>query len=150
MIEAKVKGMGVSPGLFGNSVSVILTVEDSDNMLPILIGTAEAIAIDAMFSNNPPPRPLTHDLISTVIMAIGGSIIKIEITELRGTIFYAKIFLQKNDTILEIDARPSDAIALALRAKASIFIEEELFRFHSKPQEMFVKPPPDPGSRRRF
>jgi bifunctional DNase/RNase len=96
--------------------------------LPIVIGIAEVVAIDRRVKGSPAPRPMTHDLLDNIMECLGARIQKIVINDLRKHTFYAKIFLKKGERTIEIDSRPSDAIALAVRSKADIYVAEEVFR----------------------
>ena len=100
------------------------------------IGRAEARAIAMELASQKFQRPLTHDLMKTVIQGLGAKIRKVCIEDLKNNTFYAKIFIEKDDEIVGIDARPSDSIALALRAKSPIFIAEELLREQPDTAEM--------------
>jgi bifunctional DNase/RNase len=107
---------------------VILQELSGSRILPIWIGRAEARAIAMELASQKFQRPLTHDLMKTLIQGLGAKIRKVCIEELKNNTFYAKIFIEKDDEIVGIDARPSDSIALALRAKSPIFIAEGLLR----------------------
>ncbi len=131
MVKAKINGLALD--VTSNSPVVVLAPEEGDLVLPIWIGHFEAWAIAMELSGVASKRPLTHDLLNGVIGRLGGSVAKIEVTELREQTFYAKIFVNRNGQTLEIDARPSDSIALALKAKAPIFVNEDLFQ--SRPQQ---------------
>lgn len=131
MVKAKINGLALD--VTSNSPVVVLAPEDGDLVLPIWIGHFEAWAIAMELSGVASKRPLTHDLLNGVIGQLGGSVTKVEVTELREQTFYAKIFVNRNGQTLEIDARPSDSIALALKAKAPIFVNEELFQ--ARPQQ---------------
>ncbi len=106
---------------------IILKEKDGSRQLPIVIGLAEAAAIKMHVSNIKPPRPLTHDLLKNIIEETGFRLDKIVITRLEGNTFYARICLSGDKRTVDIDARPSDSIALALRAGAPIFVEEDVF-----------------------
>lgn len=93
---------------------------------PILIGIVEAAAIDRKIRDIRTPRPLTHDLLSSVITSIGARLERIVINALRDNTFYAKLVLQCNGNTVEVDSRPSDAVAVATRLDAPIFVEEEV------------------------
>ncbi|MGE5308220.1 MAG: bifunctional nuclease family protein [Deltaproteobacteria bacterium] len=98
-------------------------------MLPIVIGLAEVLAIRSKISGSSSPRPLTHDLLFSAITALDARVQSIRIDKLEDNIFFAKLVLQKADgSAVEVDARPSDSIALAVRAKCPIFVEEEVIR----------------------
>ena len=103
---------------------VILKVKDSDRYLPIWIGAAEADAIAVKLQDVNVPRPLTHDLLSAIITSMGATVNQVIVSDLNNDTFYAKIIIQHNGTTKEIDARPSDAIALAVRTDAPIFAED--------------------------
>ncbi|MGB8656881.1 MAG: bifunctional nuclease family protein [Candidatus Zixiibacteriota bacterium] len=126
MIEAKVNGLALD--MTSNSPVVILSSPDSDRLLPIWIGHYEALAIAMELSGVTSRRPLTHDLLKSVITTMGGKVNKVEVTELKEQTFYAKIYVQVNGSVLEIDARPSDSIALALKTKVPLYVSDELFQ----------------------
>lgn len=103
---------------------VILKVKDSDRYLPIWIGATEADAIALKLQDMNVPRPLTHDLLGSVISSLGAQVSHILVSDLSDDTFYAKIVLEFDGGQVEIDSRPSDAIALAVRANAPIFAED--------------------------
>ena len=103
---------------------VILKEKSSDRYLPIWIGPAEADSIAVKLQDLSVARPLTHDLLNLVITSLGGSVSHIVVSDLQNDTFYAKIFIQRNGDNLEVDSRPSDAIALAVRVKVPIYVEE--------------------------
>ncbi len=105
---------------------VILKEKDADRYLPIWIGPAEADAIAVKLQNVSVPRPLTHDLLRSVISSLGAVISHIIVSDLDHDTFFAKVVLQSNGATMEVDARPSDAIALAVRAQAPIYVDEEV------------------------
>lgn len=125
MLEAKVEGLALD--MTTNSPVVILAPSTIEKVLPIWIGHAEAWGIAMELSGVKPRRPMTYDLLRTVIRSMGGTVDRVEITELVEQTFYARIYLQANGKTFEIDARPSDSIALALKANARIFVNEQLF-----------------------
>ena len=100
---------------------VILRVKDSNRYLPIWIGPSEAESIALKLQEVVVPRPLTHDLLRSVIVALGATVSRIVVSDLSNDTFYAKVVLQYNGTTMEVDSRPSDAIALAVRTDAPIF-----------------------------
>lgn len=122
MHEMTVDSIRVSPMNYQRVV--ILREKDSDRYLPIWIGPAEADAIAVKLQDLNVPRPLTHDLLGTIIDSLGGSIKHILVNDLHNDTFYAKITIQSNGEAKEIDCRPSDAVALAVRAQVPIFAEE--------------------------
>jgi hypothetical protein len=106
---------------------VILRDKPGRRQLPIWIGTAEARSIALEIENYETPRPNTHDLAHRVIQELDGEIVRAVVTELRAGTYYASLFLRVRSNIVEVDSRPSDAIALALRAGAPIFVRAPLF-----------------------
>jgi uncharacterized protein len=125
---------GVSFDLVGKQPIVLLKTADGNKFLPIWIGHPEAAAILMKLQSQPPPRPMTHDLLSDMLDQLGAQIVRITVTELRENTFYAQITVQQDGSEIEIDSRPSDAIALAIRAEAPIFaadrvIEESAIEF---------------------
>jgi len=105
---------------------VILKEEATERYLPIWIGPAEANAIAVKLQGAAVPRPLTHDLLHSVIEALGAKVDSIIISDLENEIFYAKIILNVNGNKVEVDSRPSDGLALAVRAGVPIFVEESV------------------------
>ena len=105
---------------------VILKERDADRYLPIWIGPAEADAIAVKLQDVSVPRPLTHDLLSSVITTLGGGVNHVVVSDLENDTFFAKVIIQVNGQTSEVDCRPSDAIALAVRAEAPIFVEESV------------------------
>ena len=125
---------GVSFDMVGKQPIVLLKTVTGNKFLPIWIGHAEAAAILMKLQGAETPRPMTHDLLSEVVSELNAEIAKITVTELRENTFYALITLVINGSEVEIDSRPSDAIALAVRAGAPIFaadsvIEESAIEF---------------------
>ena len=117
---------GVSFDLVGKQPIVLLKTADGNKFLPIWIGHPEAAAILMKLQSQAPPRPMTHDLLSDMLEQLGAQIIRITVTELRENTFYAQITVQQDGSEVEIDSRPSDAIALAIRADAPIFAADEV------------------------
>ena len=121
-IEMTIKGLMVDP--ITNMPIIILRDKDGQRVLPIWVGVFEANAIALQIENVTTPRPMTHDLLKNVIHDLRGRIDKIVVSDLKENTFYALIYLRVNGDVMAIDARPSDAIALALRTRAPIFVEE--------------------------
>ncbi|MCJ7459488.1 MAG: bifunctional nuclease family protein [candidate division Zixibacteria bacterium] len=127
MREVKINGLALD--MTTNSPVIILAPLDSEELLlPIWIGHFEAWAIGMELSGLSSNRPLTHDLLKSSIESLGGKILKVEVTKLVNQTFYATIYVEMDGTIKEIDARPSDSIALALKAKVKIYVADELFQ----------------------
>lgn len=125
MIQVRVASLAMDPKT--NSPVVLLEGVEAAGVMPIWIGPPEANAILMSLQNQTFERPLTHDLLRIIIEGLDARVSKIVITELRGATFFARIHLQRGDEVVTIDARPSDSIALALRTKAAIFVDTELF-----------------------
>ncbi len=123
-IEMTIKGLMVDP--ITNMPIIILRDKDGQRVLPIWVGVFEANAIALQMENVTTPRPMTHDLLKNVIADLKADIQKIVVSDLRENTFYALIYLVVNGEPVAIDARPSDAIALALRAQAPIFVEDRV------------------------
>jgi uncharacterized protein len=117
---------GINLDLFSSSPIVILKVEDENRYLPIWIGQPEARSILMKLQNQEFSRPLTHDLAVSLVAELGGSMQKVTVTELRDSTFFAVISVEIEGRTVEIDSRPSDAIALAVRAGAEIFAADEV------------------------
>ena len=123
-IEMTIKGLMVDP--ITNMPIVILRDKEGQRVLPIWVGIFEANAIALQIENISTPRPMTHDLLRNVIRDLKASVQKIVVCDLQENTFYALIYLGLNGETLAIDARPSDAIALALRTRAPIFVEDSV------------------------
>jgi len=122
LIEMQVEMVGVSP--IDNSPLVLLREKAGERYLPIAIGLLEARNISVTLSNSPVPRPLSSDLTSSIITRLGANVQSVTINDLRDSTFYASIMLTHHWTRLEIDSRPSDAIAVALRVGAPINVTQ--------------------------
>ena len=117
---------GVSFDLVGKQPIVLLKTAEGNKFLPIWIGHPEAAAILMKLQSASTPRPMTHDLVTDMLEQLGAQVTRITVTELRENTFYARITLRRNGTTLEIDSRPSDAIALAVRCDAPIFAADDV------------------------
>ena len=117
---------GVSFDLVGKQPIVLLKTAEGAKFLPIWIGHPEAAAILMKLQGASAPRPLTHDLLVNILGELEVEVLRVTVTELRENTFYASITVQQNGSEIEIDSRPSDAIALAVRAEAPIFAAEEV------------------------
>jgi len=123
-IEMTIKGLMVDP--FSNTPIVILRDKEGQRVLPIWVGVFEANAIAQQIENVAPARPMTHDLLRNVIRDLNATVEKIVVCDLQENTFYAMIHLAINGETVAIDARPSDAIALALRTRSPIFVEDSV------------------------
>jgi uncharacterized protein len=124
MVEVKVQSLGLDRS--SNTPVVILQEEDGERVLPIWIGPGEASAIAMEMAGMKFSRPLTHDLFASVILGMGGSLLRVMITKVVENTYYAELIIQRNAEVISVDARPSDSIAIALRMAASIFTTEDL------------------------
>ena len=125
-VEMKVRGLALDP--LSNMPIIILRDEEDKRSLPIWVGIFEANAIALELEKIPTPRPMTHDLIKNILEAIEARVLKIVVTDLRENTFFAELHLQVGEGEYTVDSRPSDAIALALRVGAPIFVNEEVVR----------------------
>ncbi len=126
-IQCEILGLSSSPST-GGVYAILLKEVNGVRRLPIIIGAFEAQAIALEIEGIKPPRPLTHDLLKQVIDNLGATVIEVIIDELRENTFYAKILLEVSTLSNEIDSRPSDAIALAVRAQAPIYVAEKVMQ----------------------
>ena len=126
MLEMTVDSIRVSPMNYQRVV--ILKEKESDRYLPIWIGPAEADAIAVKLQELSVPRPLTHDLLGTIIDSMGGAIEHILVNDLENDTFYAKIAIKANGDIKEIDCRPSDGMVIVTRLGAPIYLAPQLFK----------------------
>jgi bifunctional DNase/RNase len=124
-VPVKVRGVYFVSTITGPQ-AVVFIAADNDRMVPIYIGLAEAISIDIALRNETTPRPMTHDLMKAVMDNFSIKIDRILIDDLDEQVFYARLMLKDTGKEIEIDARPSDCIALAVRTNASIFIDPEI------------------------
>jgi len=124
MRKMEVDKLGID--LLSHDPVIVLKDAEGKRFLPIIIGPYEATAIALALEGTPVPRPLSHDLMKAIILALKANVQKIEIHDIRDNTFFAKIVLESNGNTIEVDARPSDSIALALRMKAPIYVSERI------------------------
>ncbi len=124
MVEVEIDSIRVS--LMSQHRIVILKDMTSDRFLPIWIGPYEAEAITVSLQEMEVARPLTHDLLRNVLESLGADVRRVNITELRDDVFYARIVVEVNGEVMEIDSRPSDALALAVRVHVPVFVDESV------------------------
>ncbi|GAB4244243.1 MAG: bifunctional nuclease family protein [Acidobacteriota bacterium] len=124
--EFRIKGLMMDP--ITNSPIIILQDVEKSTLLPIWVGIFEANAIALQIERVDTPRPMTHDLLKNILLQLGAEMEKVVVTELRDNTFYAVIYLRKGDELILIDSRPSDAIALALRMDAPIYVTDEVIQ----------------------
>ena len=124
MLEMKVKGLALDPST--NMPIVILKDLEEERALPIWVGIFEANAIALEMESVPTPRPMTHDLIKNILEETEATVLRIVVNDLKDNTFYAEIYLSLNGNEVAIDSRPSDAIALALRVDAPIYVAKKV------------------------
>jgi bifunctional DNase/RNase len=117
---------GVSFDLVGKQPIVLLKTAEGNKFLPIWIGHPEAAAILMKLQSATTPRPMTHDLVTDMLEQLGAQVVRITVTELRENTFFAQITVQQDGSEIDVDSRPSDAIALAIRADAPIYAADEV------------------------
>ncbi len=125
---------------------VVLREEEGTRILPIWIGPPEAMAIRRLLAEEPFPRPLTHDLIALIVEGLKARVTRVVIHKLEESTFFATIFVEREQSVLSVDARPSDSIAVALRTQAPLFVNEELLQeppAEGEPADSDDPPPPD-------
>ena len=125
-VEVQIRGLMLDP--VTNMPIVVLKDVASDTVLPIWVGIFEANAIALEIEKVSTPRPMTHDLIKTLLLGLGTGIRKVVVSELKDDTFYAVIWLDKDGDLISVDSRPSDALALALRLDCPIYVEESVLK----------------------
>jgi bifunctional DNase/RNase len=125
-VEMKIRGLVMDPA--SNMPIVILKDVKSDTVLPIWVGMYEANAIALEIEKSATPRPMTHDLLRNLIRGLNAAVQKVVVTELKNDTFYAVIWMEQDGEVVSLDARPSDALALALRSDCPIYVSEEVIR----------------------
>jgi len=128
---------------------IVLKEVGGARAFPIVIGIWEAVAIDRNIKQRQTPRPMTHDLLENVIRGLDGNLERIIVNDLRDRTFFAKLVLRKNGKVVEVDSRPSDAIALAVQMKVPIYVEEKVLKDLTTSSSTPDFEPPkeyDPGS----
>ncbi len=116
-----------------DSQTIVLKEADGPRAFPILIGFFEAAAIDRRLKGHVLPRPMTHDLLASVIEGLGGRLTRVVVTDLKHHTFYANLVIERNGEEIRIDSRPSDAIALAVANNTPIYVEEAVLEAASRP-----------------
>ena len=124
LIEVRVQSLGLDRS--SNTPVVILEEVGGERVLPIWIGPGEASAIAMQLADMEFSRPLTHDLVVTMLNGLGGSLRKVIITRVEKSTYYAELIIHRNGEVISVDARPSDSIAVALRTDARIFAQDDL------------------------
>jgi bifunctional DNase/RNase len=125
-LEMKVRGLALDP--LSNMPIIILKDEEDKRSLPIWVGIFEANAIALELEKIATPRPMTHDLIKNILETIEARVVKVVVTDLKENTFFAVLHLQVGETEYTVDSRPSDAIALALRVAAPIYVDEDVVK----------------------
>jgi bifunctional DNase/RNase len=142
-LEMKVKQLALDP--LSNMPMIILRDEDEKRSLPIWVGLPEANAIALEMEKIPTLRPMTHDLIKNILEAVDARVAKVVVSDLRDNTFYAVIHLKVGAAEITVDSRPSDAIALALRTDAPIYVAEEVLAKAESVEVKVAREPENPG-----
>lgn len=129
LVEVRVQSLALDRT--SNTPVVILQEVDGERVLPIWIGPGEASAIAMQLAEMEFSRPLTHDLLCSVLSGLGGALQKVIITKVQKSTYYAELIVRRNGEVISLDARPSDSIAVALRVDARIFADEQLLELAS-------------------
>ena len=124
MVEVRVARLGLDSA--SKTYVVILQEKEGDRLLPIWIGQAEAESIVMQMNGIKRERPLTHDLCKSLIIGLGGTLRRVQITKVQKSTYYAELHVERDGRLVQVDARPSDSIAIALRLSAPIFAQESL------------------------
>lgn len=143
MVEVEIDSIRVS--LMSQQRIVILKELESERFLPIWIGPYEAEAITLSLQDVEVQRPLTHDLLRNILDQLGAQVLRVNIIELRDEVFYARIVIQVNGSEMEIDSRPSDALALAVRVHVPVFVAEDVMDNASSVPEQDIEGAEDDG-----
>lgn len=133
MVEMLVFGLTIDPQT--KTPIVILKEANGDVMLPVWVGAMEAMAVSLVLNNENLPRPLTHDLLLMSLKALKAELLRVEINDLKDGVYYALLILNGPEGRTRVDCRPSDAIALALRANAPILVDDDVLRRSAQAQE---------------
>ncbi len=133
MVEMRVFGLTIDPQT--KTPIVILREVEGETVLPVWVGAMEAMAVSLVLNKEGLPRPLTHDLLLMALKALKAGLVKVEITNLKDGVFFALLVLQGPDGRVRVDCRPSDAIALAMRAQAPIMVNADVLRRAAEAQE---------------
>jgi len=146
-VEMKIRGLMMDP--VTNMPIVVLKDLNGNAILPIWVGIYEANAIALEIEKVSTPRPMTHDLIKTLLLGLGTGIRKVVVSELKDDTFYAVIWLDKDGDLISVDSRPSDALALALRLDCPIYVDESVLK-SSKRSNAAADKVSDEEQRRRW
>lgn len=125
-VEMKIRGLMMDP--VTNMPIVILKDVNGNSILPIWVGIYEANAIALEIEKVSTPRPMTHDLLKSILQGLSAGVRKVVVSELRDDTFYAVIWLEKDGELISVDSRPSDALALALRVDCPIYVEDSVLK----------------------
>jgi bifunctional DNase/RNase len=145
VVEVRVHGLVVEQKSQQNIV--VLREVDGERILPIWIGPGEAMAIRRLLAQEPFPRPLTHDLIALLVEGLKARVTRIVIADLRENTFFASLLVERDSSVLSVDARPSDSIAIALRTHAPIFVNEDLLQVPTRDIEASSEEEPEAPKR---
>jgi len=125
MVEMEIFGLALDES---NKSPILVLKDEEGTAVPIWIGAMEAMAISMAINKVPFPRPMTHDLLLSAISALGGKVVRVEVTDIETGTFYAEIVVSTEKETMKLDSRPSDAIALAVRAECPIYVADEVIK----------------------
>ena len=148
MIEVTVAHLGLDRTT--NTPVVILREKDGSRVLPIWIGPAEASAIAMELQGMKAQRPLTHDLLKQILVGLGGDLRRVVISAVKENTYFAELLIRRDDHVFQVDARPSDSIALALRMHAPIYSNDELLERSAGAEAPGPEPSSDPEALKKF
>jgi len=133
-------------GVAGSELSnVVLLGNGGDQVIPIFVGGTEALSIQLRFDSREYQRPLTHDLLDSVMSTLDSKVIQVQVDKLENDIFFGSVFIRREGELMKIDSRPSDAIALALGSGAPIFVAEDVVEIASVSRSQALSPQRAPG-----
>jgi len=127
------RGYQVMRAVASRDNAVLLLDQSETTILPILIGTTETHSIDMRLRGRTPPRPLTHDLLDTALHELGAELVRVQVDDLRSGVFVGSVFIRQGARVVELDARPSDAIALAVGNKIPIYVADHVVAYAGTP-----------------
>ncbi len=148
VVEVRINGLAMDAQ--AKSHVVLLKEVDGERVLPIWIGPAEAQAIARELAGERFPRPLTHDLLATIVEGLHARVTRVVIADLKDATFFANLILERDGEVISVDARPSDSIAVALRCHAPLFVADKLLAEGAAPQQTELTPEEKKEQLRRF
>jgi bifunctional DNase/RNase len=129
------RGYQVMRAVAAERNAVLLVDQNETTVVPILIGSTEIYSIDMRLRGRTPPRPLTHDLLDTTLRELGAELVRVQVDDLRDGVFIGSVFIRQGARVIELDARPSDAIALAVGNKIPIYVADHVVAYAGTPAD---------------